>query len=408
MIKKKPSFLVPLAIIAILSISVSVATGPYIARKAADFQNNVLSLSQSRVPPQLEIDNLLRQMSDFFVVVALVALITLLIVGVLSVLFVTGLVVGVKETITKGDTSLGGMFSGAFNYGFHALLSEIVAWLVVLWPLWLVLIFTLLGLLTMNAVFLILVGILFIVLVVWSIITLYWMSRILGLIHLIISAITALFLILILVHPLSIIPFAILFFLMLGMILVWVFLSTFTIAYLIPASIVFEGKKIIDGAKRAFEFTRDFTMEFGLIVLIAVVVLMIIALISSLATQLATPGLYAHQLSGGGVLIRPEMIYNAGVMVIDSISEIITTVIFGTYFALVFALLFAYGRGFKKLPGKRRVIEKPPATSSPKPPKHLPSPPPKKPESPKWKCSSCGSENDLKDTNCWMCGADKK
>jgi hypothetical protein len=418
LIKRKPYFLIPLTLVALLSILLSNLTAPYIAQKTAGLQNSVIDLSQNRPlgPSPSQIVSFYKEMGDFFINIALLVLVSIVIVGFLSILLITGLVVGLKGVIIKGGASLGEMFSGAFNYGFYVFISEIVAALIVFWPFWLMLFFGILAFLTFNIAFAALAVIMLIALIVWSIIITYWISRILGLIYLIFGAITLTFFILGLVAPvLQVITILFLFFLIMPMLTIWGLLCVFTISNIIPPTIIFEGKQIIGGAKKAFEFTRDFTAELGVLILIILVIALLFNLPIITASALnntsafGNQALYTHQPSNR-LQMTQDMFYSPGTVVINAISEVVNTAILGTYFALVFALLFAYGRGFKKLPGKPKVVGKPTSvTPASKPPKYVPpSSPSQKSKLPKWKCSSCGSENNLKDKSCWMCGAEKK
>jgi|GEM_PF-2783561 len=337
MLKKKPVFLVPLALMAIISIAISFVTAPIIMDMAEDMQLSVYSTALSATSSAQMLTTLYSFMMSILAISSLVILAT----TILTTLLQSGLLVGLKSHLAgKKSVGASAMLSGAVSKGFHVFAAKIIASLVIFWPLILMVLGGMAALLAGPTVVLIL-PVTLLVVVAWSIVTLWWMNKTLGLIYLI-SALLAL--VLIILAPVSAVFMFIAFIpimIMVFMMVVWVVLMAMTIEAMVPVSLVFSGKGVIDSAKGAFEFVRKNLSSFA-VLLILVIVIAIFVNLPYIAYTAYTQIGSQTQIAPGVALtdfaaLKEQM---PTMMVIDAIWDFINTAILGTYFLMAFALLY--------------------------------------------------------------------
>ena len=363
-LKNNPQLLAPLAIIVVLSILLSILTMPMLfqfLQNLAELQEKLMvySIVRGSAMNQLILNELLgffAQLLSFLLLISLVAFV----IWVLEVLLRTGIVVGLKNIFEGKKATLGTIFSGASSHGFRALASIILAILVLFWPLLLIVLITFISFMTGALSLMLIVLILILIFFAWSIAIMWWISSKLGLIYLITSAISLIFILMSLVSPLfSIlaIPFIII---SIGFLIVWLILVGFTAVYIIPTCIVFGSKNIVEEAKNAFKFTRDFTLEYGLLILVLIVIYIIVVVIpsgviSTVVSMSANPYLMAGDFSS-----YYEIVFSPAMMTVNYMFEFIGTVLLGAFFIVTSTLTYAYGRGIKKLKAVRKIAKSTP------------------------------------------------
>lgn len=352
-LKKNPQLFAPLTIIVILSILLSILTMPMLfqfLQNLAELQEKLMvySIVRGSAANQLILNEVLgffAQLLSFLLLIFLVAFV----IWVLEVLLRTGIVVGLKNIFEGKKADLGTIFSGASSYGFRALASIILALLVLFWPLWLIILITFISFMTGLLSLMLIVLILILVFFAWSILITWWISSKLGLIYLITSFISLIFIVMGFINPilsLLAVPFIII---SIGFLTIWFILVGFTIVYIIPACIVFGSKNIVDEAKNAFKFTRDFTLEYGLLILVLLVIYLIVIIIPNSAISAVGSMSGTQHLMAGDFSSYYEAMFSPAMMTVTYVFEFIGTVLLGAFFIVTFTLTYAYGRGIKKL-----------------------------------------------------------
>ncbi len=346
LLKSKPNLLVPFALVAMMTILVSIFAGTYVAELTADYVNDMNAIATPGVPAtEAQSAQVFARVSTFFGSLAPLILVQIAI-GIISVLFMTGLIFGIKSAIEKKDMSVGEMLSNGVSYGFNVFFSQLVGVLFIFWPIWLMLVFLFLGFTTMNPVFFMFAAAAAFLLLPWSVIVTLWISKRLGMIYVKLLAACFILFILTLIFPLFVI---LLILVMIPTILfayIWLILSAMAISYVIPICTVYEGKGIQANIKRAFEFTRSNTKNMGILFIFLFLLMLVTSLIVMPLSLMATP----TSLTYATGKVTPDMIFNGSMIIVTILSELISTVLMGSYIVVLFVIFYAYAKGIKKLP----------------------------------------------------------
>ena len=282
-LKKQPLIFIPFLILAFLSAGFTVLTFDYTIEMTQAFQSfgSEYQYEYMASPSDVLEDmlNIFKGMTNLFII----SLIGGFVLLIIRVLLYTGTVSVVIDVLAGKKTGLGNFINISLSHGITALLSTIVANIIIFLPATLGFIIFLIALfvgsldVVMSA--LIILSILIVLQGLWLLAILFLLSsKIPRIIYIIIAAITLAIVILGIFFP----PLWLLLILFLPLLLILIIISMFiidfTIDYIIPSTVVIDNSGVLETLKKSYIFAKEHTIHLGILILIAFAIILIVAL----------------------------------------------------------------------------------------------------------------------------------
>jgi len=335
-IKKQPFILIPFLILAFLSAGFTILTFSYTAEMMYAFE----SFSGHEYDYEMYSPNALEELAALFFGMGklFIFLITgSLILWLIQILLYTGTVSVVMDVLEGRETGIGSFINVTIFKGITALLSTLIAYIVVFFPTVAGIFIFLIGLLRMSEAAFFISAVFFIIQFLWLLAILYLLSsKIPRIIYIIITAITFAFVILgIFFMPLLIIALLPLFLLFI-LVMISMLIISFAIDYIIPSAVVIDNSGAVDALKKSYLFAKNHTINSGLLILIAIVISIIIITPFEIFSVMMQAG---DVMSGDFYTQEPVYLTTAD-LIISVIETFVITGIVSPFIFLMFVLMF--------------------------------------------------------------------
>lgn len=340
LMKKRPDFMAPMAILGIAGIVCTVATLLFIRDQVGQLKYALYATMRTATAQPM--DRLASEALTGFIysavaIAGLFVFATLLLYTIMH----TSLLIGVRSHLAGGESGLRIMLASGFRYGPKVFLSQILGGLFAFWPV----LITIASLaFYMHGGTMLITYVALVTFAIWSIATMWWLNGKLGKIYALSSGLTASFAIATVAvsraFVLVFIPFATFTALLATL---WFTLMAFAVGFMQPIAFVFGKRQVTSVFKDAFAFVRQNTFVFCLMALVVIILYIIASLplmpiLSILSPPRGSPAgidelferVFARQMVNG--------IYNAAI-----------STILGTFLIICFTLLFLDVNGKKVL-----------------------------------------------------------
>jgi len=344
-IKKQPFILIPFLILAFLSAGFTILTFSYTAEMMYAFE----SFSGYEYGYEMYSPNALEELTSLFFGMGklFIFLITgSLILWLIQILLYTGTVSVVMDVLEGRETGIGSFINVTIFKGITALLSTLIAYIVVFFPTVAGIFIFLIGLLRMSEAAFFISAVFFIIQFLWLLAILYLLSsKIPRIIYIIITAITFAFVILgIFFMPLLIIALLPLFLLFI-LVMISMLIISFAIDYIIPSAVVIDNSGATDALKKSYLFAKNHTINSGLLIFtinsgLLIFIAIVISIIIITPFEIFSVMMQAGDVMSGDFYTQEPVYLTTADLIISVIETFVITGIVSPFIFLMFVLMF--------------------------------------------------------------------